>query len=76
MIRQRTAGKAGLQLSLLLLTFLAIVFASAGFTQSMDANLNMAKRTIAEVGSGLDRLEPGDVPGFNHLHTEQEFPCH
>lgn len=35
--------------------------------QTMDYNLNQAKRTVDSITSGLERLQPNDVNGFNRL---------
>ncbi|MEW8561931.1 MAG: hypothetical protein AB2541_07490 [Candidatus Thiodiazotropha sp.] len=35
--------------------------------QAMDADLNLATRTINEVSKGLERLRPGDVSNYNRL---------
>ncbi|MEW8626617.1 MAG: hypothetical protein AB2551_12755 [Candidatus Thiodiazotropha sp.] len=38
--------------------------------QAMDADLNLATRTLKQVDNGLERLRPGDVPSYNRLSAK------
>ncbi|MEM7284169.1 MAG: hypothetical protein AAF438_21395 [Pseudomonadota bacterium] len=38
--------------------------------QTIDYDLNQATRTVKEVGSGLERLRPGDVASYNRLSAK------
>ena len=38
--------------------------------QTIDYDLNQATRTVKEVGSGLERLRPGDVATYNRLSAK------
>ncbi|MCG7982490.1 MAG: hypothetical protein JAY90_07010 [Candidatus Thiodiazotropha lotti] len=51
----------------LCLILLTVLSAQA---QAMDADLNLATRTLKQVEQGLDRLRPGDVPSYNRLSAK------
>lgn len=38
--------------------------------QTIDYDLNQATRTIKDVGSGLERLRPGDISAYNRLSAK------
>ncbi len=50
-----------------LVTLATVLFASLSQAQTMDYNLNQAKRSLASITSGLERLKQNDVNGFNRL---------
>lgn len=44
-----------------------LLTATVTHARAMDADLNLATRTINEVSTGLERLKPGDTSNYNRL---------
>ena len=50
---------------------LMVLFAlGSAQVSAMDADLNLANRTMSQVGKGLERLRPGDVSKYNRLSSK------
>lgn len=47
-----------------------LCLATLGHAATIDANLNIATRTLKEVSTGLDGLRPGDVSSYNRLSAK------
>jgi hypothetical protein len=50
--------------------WLAMLVVTATHAAAMDAHLNMAKRSLAEIENAVASLKPGDVSLYNNLSTK------
>lgn len=60
-------SKKSIRIFLSILMVASVLFAGVSQAQTMDYNLNQAKRSLASIASGLERLQQNDINGFNRL---------